>query len=68
MLALCLAREDAVEGWRELLGPKDVSEAAEKAPDRYGGFQHIFLSCRLYVTIMYCKKRDQVPIIIYINY
>ncbi|XP_068752060.1 thioredoxin domain-containing protein 3 homolog isoform X3 [Montipora capricornis] len=39
MLALCLAREDAVEGWRELLGPKDVSEAAEKAPD---SFRHQF--------------------------
>ena len=35
MMALCLAREDAVEGWRELLGPKEISVAAEQAPDRY---------------------------------
>lgn len=34
MMALCLAREDAVEGWREMLGPKEVSVAAEQAPDR----------------------------------
>ncbi|XP_078344639.1 thioredoxin domain-containing protein 3 homolog isoform X2 [Oculina patagonica] len=33
MMALCLAREDAVEGWREMLGPKEVSVAAEQAPD-----------------------------------
>ena len=35
MMALCLAREDAVEGWRELLGPKEVTVAAEQAPERY---------------------------------
>jgi hypothetical protein len=35
MLALCLAREDAVEGWREMLGPKEVDVAKEEAPDRY---------------------------------
>lgn len=34
MMALCLAREDAVEGWRELLGPKDISEAVDQAPER----------------------------------
>lgn len=34
-MALCLAREDAVEGWRELLGPKEVTVAAEQAPERY---------------------------------
>ncbi|PFX23757.1 Thioredoxin domain-containing protein 3-like [Stylophora pistillata] len=33
MMALCLAREDAVEGWREMLGPKEISVAAENAPD-----------------------------------
>ncbi|KAK2560505.1 Thioredoxin domain-containing protein 3-like protein [Acropora cervicornis] len=33
MMALCLAREDAVEGWRELLGPKDISEAVDQAPE-----------------------------------
>ena len=42
-MALCLAREDAVEGWRELLGPKDISEAADKAPERYSGFLCVFL-------------------------
>ena len=35
MMALCLAREDAVEGWREMLGPKEISGAAENAPDRF---------------------------------
>nr|WAW84848.1 thioredoxin domain-containing protein 3 [Halisarca dujardinii] len=32
-LVLALAREDAVEGWRDLLGPKVIEEAKEKAPD-----------------------------------
>lgn len=34
MMALCLAREDAVEGWREMLGPKEVEVAKEDAPER----------------------------------
>ena len=34
LMALGLAREDAVEGWRELLGPVDVEEAKTVAPDR----------------------------------
>ena len=34
MMALCLAREDAVEGWREMLGPKEIQVAADQAPDR----------------------------------
>ena len=45
-MALCLAREDAVEGWRELLGPKDVSVAAEQAPDRYSS---LILPCYCYL-------------------
>lgn len=32
-LALCLAREDAVEKWREMLGPKEVPVALEEAPE-----------------------------------
>eukprot|EP00794_Sanderia_malayensis_P017266 gene17266-18990_t len=32
-LALCLAREDAVEAWRNLLGPKDVTQAKEVEPE-----------------------------------
>lgn len=40
MLALCLAREDAVEGWRELLGPKEIPTAAEPAPDRYNSMKY----------------------------
>lgn len=43
MMALCLAREDAVEGWREMLGPKEVSVAAEQAPDRYSGGHNIYI-------------------------
>ena len=33
-LALCLAREDAVETWRSMLGPKEVAVAKEEAPER----------------------------------
>jgi len=32
-LALCLARDDAVAQWRDLIGPKDVSLAKEEAPE-----------------------------------
>ena len=33
VLALCLAREDAVNKWREILGPKEVSAAKEEQPE-----------------------------------
>ena len=33
LLALCLAREDAVQGWREMLGPPSLEEAREQAPE-----------------------------------
>ncbi|XP_060065627.1 thioredoxin domain-containing protein 3 homolog [Ylistrum balloti] len=33
LLALGLAREDAVEGWRSMLGPKELEKAKEEAPD-----------------------------------
>uniref|UniRef100_A0A4W3IWN5 NME/NM23 family member 9 n=1 Tax=Callorhinchus milii TaxID=7868 RepID=A0A4W3IWN5_CALMI len=33
VLALALASEDAVEHWRNLLGPKDLSRAKEEAPE-----------------------------------
>ena len=32
MLALGLARDDAISEWRKLLGPKTVTEAKEQAP------------------------------------
>ena len=32
---LLLEREDAVTGWRALMGPTDPDEAREKAPDSY---------------------------------
>ncbi|KAL5261318.1 hypothetical protein ACHWQZ_G007121 [Mnemiopsis leidyi] len=35
VMALALCREDAVSGWREMLGPKNVEEAQDIAPDRY---------------------------------
>ena len=35
VLALGLAREDAVTGWRNMLGPKELEEAKEKEPERY---------------------------------
>ena len=33
MLALCLAREDAVSGWRDMLGPTELQEAKEQQPN-----------------------------------
>ncbi|XP_065844765.1 thioredoxin domain-containing protein 6-like [Oscarella lobularis] len=33
VLALGLAHEDAVEKWREMIGPKDLDQAKEEAPD-----------------------------------
>ena len=49
MMALCLAREDAVEGWREMLGPKEIQEAAEQAPDRYSELDIVtYISCTVY--------------------
>lgn len=35
MMALCLAREDAVEKWRDMLGPKELEVAKQQAPARY---------------------------------
>jgi hypothetical protein len=34
VFALGLAREDAIEGWRSMLGPKEVPKAKEEAPER----------------------------------
>ena len=34
VLALCLAREFAVEKWRELIGPTIPEQAKEEAPER----------------------------------
>ena len=33
MLALCLAREDAIKEWRKALGPKEVEEAIQSDPE-----------------------------------
>jgi hypothetical protein len=33
MLALCLAREDAINEWRKALGPKLVEEAVQNDPE-----------------------------------
>ena len=33
MLALCLAREDAISEWRKVLGPKIVEEAIQNDPE-----------------------------------
>ena len=32
MMALCLAREEAIEEWRNLLGPKEL-EALQEVPE-----------------------------------
>ena len=34
MMALALAREDAVTAWRGMLGPKEIDKAKEEAPER----------------------------------
>ena len=35
MIALCLAREFAVEKWRNLIGPTSVEQAKDEAPEWY---------------------------------
>lgn len=35
MMALCLAREDAIGEWRKLLGPKELEEAIKEAPESF---------------------------------
>jgi len=35
LLALALAREDAIDGWREKLGPKEVEKAKEEEPESF---------------------------------
>lgn len=35
MLALCLAREDAISEWRKALGPKEVEDAVQNDPESY---------------------------------
>ena len=42
LLALALAREEAVEGWRDMLGPKEVDQAKQDKPDRYGIFSLLY--------------------------
>ena len=37
VMALALAREDAVQGWRDLLGPKELEVAKAECPDRSQG-------------------------------
>ncbi|XP_028393484.1 thioredoxin domain-containing protein 3 homolog isoform X2 [Dendronephthya gigantea] len=41
VMALCLAREDAVEGWRNLLGPKEVDVAKSEAPESFRAQFHV---------------------------
>lgn len=35
LMALVLENADAVEKWKEMLGPKEVDVAQIEAPDRY---------------------------------
>ena len=41
VMALCLAKEDAVEGWRSLLGPKEIDIAKAEAPERYASLKPV---------------------------
>ena len=34
VLALGLAKEEAIQNWRNMLGPKEVDVAKQEAPDR----------------------------------
>jgi len=34
VMALALAREDAIQGWRDLLGPKEIEVAKTEHPER----------------------------------
>ena len=64
MMALCLAREDAVEGWREILGPKEISVAAEQAPDRcsdiyiYNYYNSYHIHYITYSTLLTLKEHN----------
>ncbi len=49
MLALCLAREFAVDKWRMLIGPTSVEEAKTECPDRCCGCQHDIAKCLITV-------------------
>ncbi|CAB3983118.1 thioredoxin domain-containing 3 homolog isoform X4 [Paramuricea clavata] len=41
VMALCLAKEDAVEGWRSLLGPKEIDIAKAEAPESLRAQFHV---------------------------
>jgi len=50
-MALALAREDAVQGWRDLLGPKELEIARNECPDRsqtHGVYEEI--TCVVFQT------------------
>ena len=59
MLALCLAREFAVEKWREVIGPTSVEQAKEESPERYTCVLymysiHVHIHTYMYICIA-CK-------------
>lgn len=41
VLALVLAKQEAVEDWRNLLGPKDPTQAKQEQPDWYTAAEFI---------------------------
>ena len=42
VMALALAREDAVQGWRDMLGPKELEVAKTEQPDRLQGIWSVY--------------------------
>lgn len=48
LLALALARQDAVTGWREMLGPKELDKAKEEAPERLVSVRMTYCTRQVY--------------------
>ena len=59
MLALCLAREDAVKEWRKILGPKEVDIAAQEAPESYVKSSPLTLQTLYIQSDFFCSLRAQ---------
>lgn len=62
-MALVLEKEDAVDTWKALLGPKEVEVAQIEAPDRYQTWNFCmwivgFLLSLVYIIALYCNKAN----------
>jgi len=53
-MALVLEKEDAVDAWRELLGPMELDVAQIEAPDRL--FTALFYPLVVVVVVLYTRN------------